>query len=605
MKIKLARKEEAPEKSVSLMLKTSLGRKKIRFRIPQPASPVAPASGHVSGNAEVTHAYSSQPAAPAILQAAGPIPVVLTEEYEMKEAIKGGVNIPETVEPAAFQSYDTKEAIELRKINVTYPLIPAAPKKGERVFAYARIYFEPKLSEIMYEVVEPRLDERGAALLKEIKEYIQEKIDVNFGEIRGNATDYLNKIFESALNYFRATNADVEVLRYYVMRDFIGLEKIEPLIKDRQIEDISCDGVNIPIFVYHRDPRLGSLRTNVKFTDKDELDSFTNKIAERCGKVISVARPLLDGTLPDGSRVQATLSSDIAMHGSNFTIRMFTEKPLTPVDMIKFGTSDLKMLSYFWHLIEHNQSVLISGGTATGKTSLLNALSLFIKPQMKIVSIEDTPELRLPHSHWVPEVARTPLSEEGKVDMFELLRESLRQRPDYIIVGEVRGREAYVLFQQMAVGHAGLATIHAENFPKLMDRLSTPPISLPIGLIQNVDVIAFVKRVKYGRVYKRRISSVIEIIGYDRKSNTVITNEVFKWDPRNDGYAVVNKSSLLKRISEMTGATEEEIREDIRRKASVLKWAAEKNLADYQKLGSLFNLFYTAPEFLLQRIEYA
>lgn len=224
---------------------------------------------------------------------------------------------------------------------------------------------------------------------------------------------------------------------------------------------------------------------------------------------------------------------------------------------------------------------------------------------MKIVSIEDTPELRLPHSHWISEVARTPLSEEGKVDMFELLRESLRQRPDYIIVGEVRGREAYVLFQQMAVGHAGLSTIHAENFNKLMDRLSTPPISLPIGLIQNLDVIIFVKRVKYGRVYKRRISSVIEILGYDRRSNSVVSNEVFRWNPKNDSYTVVNKSSLLKKISETTGASEEEINEDIKRKSNVLKWSAEKNLNDYQKLGSVFNLFYTAPEFLLQRIEYA
>lgn len=615
MKIKLAKKEAGPEKTVLIAMKTSTGLKKIRLRVKTSRPAKEQPSGIISQDISFphqpftatndyseAHGYST----PVAALPSGPVPVVLTEEYEMKESIKGGIKIPETAESPTIESGITEETIEMRRINITYPLIPSEPKKGERVFAYAHIYFNPKINEIVYDVVEPHLDEKSSVFLKEIKEYIQEKIDVNFGEVRGDATSYIKKIFEGALAYFRVgPDVDVDVLRYYVIRDFVGLEKIEPLLKDKQIEDISCDGMNIPIFIYHRDPRLGSMRTNIKFADKDYLDSFANKLAERCGKLISVAKPLLDGALPDGSRVQATLSSDIAMHGSNFTIRMFTEKPLTPVDMIKFGTCDLKMLSYFWYLIEHNQSLLISGGTATGKTSLLNALSLFIKPQMKIVSIEDTPELRLPHSHWISEVARTPLSEEGKVDMFELLRESLRQRPDYIIVGEVRGREAYVLFQQMAVGHAGLSTIHAENFNKLMDRLSTPPISLPIGLIQNLDVIVFVKRVKYGRVYKRRISSVIEILGYDRGSNFVISNEIFRWNPKNDSYAVVNKSSLLKKISETTGASEEEINEDIKRKSNVLKWSAEKNLNDYQKLGSVFNLFYAAPEFLLQRIEYA
>ncbi|MBI2578569.1 MAG: type II/IV secretion system ATPase subunit [Candidatus Aenigmarchaeota archaeon] len=612
MKIKLAKKEAWPEKTVLISMKTSTGLKKIRLKVKtQPAKEqpgiisqdISPHSSQPDSSSEF-RGYSTPPAA---ALPAGPIPVILTEDYDMKEFVKGGIKIPETAESPTIESVGmTEETIEMRRINITYPLIPSEPKKGERVFAYAHIYFNPKINEIVYDIVEPQLDEKSSALLREIKEYVQEKIDVNFGEVRGDATSYIKKIFEGALSYFRAgPDVDVDVLMYYVIRDFVGLEKIEPLLKDKQIEDISCDGMNIPIFIYHRDPRLGSMRTNIKFSDKDSLDSFANKLAERCGKLISVAKPLLDGALPDGSRVQATLSSDVAMHGSNFTIRMFTEKPLTPVDMVKFGTCDLKMLSYFWYLIEHNQSLLISGGTATGKTSLLNALSLFIKPQMKIVSIEDTPELRLPHSHWISEVARTPLSEEGKVDMFELLRESLRQRPDYIIVGEVRGREAYVLFQQMAVGHAGLSTIHAENFNKLMDRLSTPPISLPIGLIQNLDVIIFVKRVKYGRVYKRRISSVIEILGYDRRSNSVVSNEVFRWNPKNDSYTVVNKSSLLKKISETTGASEEEINEDIKRKSNVLKWSAEKNLNDYQKLGSVFNLFYTAPEFLLQRIEYA
>jgi len=411
-------------------------------------------------------------------------------------------------------------------------------------------------------------------------------------------------LLEKAFDYFKVKERGVkrDVYKYYILRDFIGLGKIEPFMQDKQIEDISCDGVNIPIYVYHRDPKLGTLRTNVKFSSQDELDSFVNKLSERCGKTISVSRPLLDGSLPDGSRVQSTLGSDIARHGSNFTIRMFTEKPLTPVDMINFGTCDLKMMAYYWFLVENGFSILVSGGTASGKTSLLNVLSLFIKPQMKIVSIEDTAELRLPHAHWIPEVARTPIAEEGKVDMFELLRESLRQRPDYIIVGEVRGKEAYVLFQQMATGHPGLSTIHAENFQKLMDRLISPPISLPPSLIQNLDAILFVKRVKQGRRYVRKIFSSAEVLGYDSKNGVPLVNDVFKWDGSTDKFKITNKSGLMKKVTDTTGLSAANIQEEIRKRAAILEWLLNQKITDYRKVGSVINLFYMSPDFLLERI---
>jgi len=282
---------------------------------------------------------------------------------------------------------------------------------------------------------------------------------------------------------------------------------------------------------------------------------------------------------------------------------MFTEQPLTPADLIKFGTCDLKMMAYLWFLVEHEASILISGGTASGKTSMLNVLSLFIKPQLKIVSIEDTAELRLPHSHWIPEVARSPISEEGKVDMFELLRESLRQRPDYIIVGEVRGKEAYVLFQQMAVGHAGLATIHAESFPKLLDRLTTAPISLPANLIQNLDLIVFLRRVKQGKMYSRRVSDVVEVLGYDSKKDEPVVNSVIRWDPKEDNFKVVNKSAILRKIANNTRLTEVDIQKELVERSKVLKWVIDHNIRDYKKFASIINLYYFSPEFLLGKIE--
>jgi flagellar protein FlaI len=584
-------------KYATAFFKTSTGKKKLRIVVrdkqqPQEEEPVVK-TGYI-GAIQPSILLGGMPGVP--------------EQKEQNEHMK---DITDLLERAVELPAMTEEKFvvlpadeeDLKTVNFRYPLIPKEPKQGERVFAYAHIYFDRLLNEVVYNVVEPQLDMAAREILENVKEFIQEKLDINFAQVRKQeATDYINELFNRAVKYFKI-KYDLEVLRYYVLRDFMGLGAVEPLMQDKNIEDISCDGVEIPIYVYHRAPKLGSIRTSIMFTRRDELDSFVNKLSERCGKTISVARPLLDGTLPDGSRVQATLGSDIARRGSNFTIRMFTEKPLTPIDLLEFGTCDLKMLSYLWYLVEHDASILISGGTASGKTTLLNVLSLFIKPQMKIVSIEDTAELRLAHAHWVPEVARTPLTEEGKVDMYELLKESLRQRPDYIIVGEVRGKEAYVLFQQMAVGHAGMATIHAENFPKLLDRLATQPIGLPLNLIQNLDLIIFARRVKQGRRYSRKAWMVTEVLGYDPRKEFPIINDVFKWVPVGDRFTVMNKSAILRKIADMTGSSEADITRELQNRAKVLRWMAKQKIKDYRKVSGIINLYYLSPDFLMRKIE--
>lgn len=616
---------------VFLRLRTAKGTRIIRFRLLEKPAPLRQEGGtQHNGPAGFASASSSQNIYATVVQAHGirtgiisPVegasrtsvpaggvsPLVsaatVTVKREEKPPDKAkGIGVPNISGNVAVASGE-KDETELAAINIKYPLIPREPRQGETVFAYAHIFYDKTAGEVVYNLIEPPLDDRLRKRIEDVKQYAQEKLNINFSQVRKKeAVGNLGEVVEKALNFYKIKQQkEREVVKYYVLRDFIGLEKLEPVLNDRNIEDISCDGIGIPFYVYHRDTRLGSLKTNIMFENKDDLDLFVNKLSERCGKVISIAHPLLDAALPDGSRVQATMGSDIARFGSNFTIRMFTEQPLTPVDMIKFSTCDIRMMAFFWFLVEHGINVLVSGGTATGKTSLLNVLSLFIKPQMKIVSIEDTPELRLPHSHWVPEVARTPISEEGKVDMFELLRESLRQRPDYIIVGEVRGKEAYVLFQQMAVGHPGMSTLHAENFQKLVDRLTTAPISLPPNLLENLDLIVFLKRIKKDKKYKRRISSVIEIAGMDRSKNTPLINEVFAWDPKEDSYAVRGDSILLKRIADNTGATESMIQEEVIKRARVLRWMVNRNITDYKKTGEIFNIFYNTPEFLLQRIE--
>jgi flagellar protein FlaI len=518
-----------------------------------------------------------------------------------------GFSIP-SFSPSIVKVGGFKRVEEERKISLTYPLIPSKPSKGETIYAYAKIFWNPKTNSYIYKVVEPELSDRLKNIMKNIKELLEQKLDIEFSRLRiYEARGYLKKQINEIINYFgfALSNTEKEILQYYVERDFIGLGKLEPLMNDEQLEDISCDGLDIPIFVFHRNPDIGSIPTNVMYNNPEELDSFLVKLAQICGKSVSVAEPLLSGSLPDGSRIQATLATDIARRGSNFTIRKFTEKPLTPIHFLKYGTVDIKTLAYLWMIVDFGRSSIISGGTASGKTSFLNILSLFIRSEKKIVSIEDTPELKLPHPHWVPHVARTAIGVEGKkgeIDLFDLLRESLRQRPDYIIVGEVRGKEAYVLFQEMATGHPSLATIHAENIPKLIDMLTKPPISLPPNLVTNADVIAFLLFTRYKDKRVRRMTELLEIIGYDFDNKTPIVNQVFKWNPIKDSFDTMNKSVVLKKIADNFGLTEKDIMEELERRMLVLDWMLAKNISEYRDVHKILNVYYTSPETVISTI---
>jgi flagellar protein FlaI len=263
------------------------------------------------------------------------------------------------------------------------------------------------------------------------------------------------------------------------------------------------------------------------------------------------------------------------------------------------------MLSYLWTLVEHEKSILVCGTTGSGKTSQLNALSLFIRPDKKIVSIEDTPELRLPHDHWVPEVARSgfgsSVEEGGEVSMDDLLKESLRQRPEYIIVGEVRGEEAYILFQQMATGHTGLSTIHADSLDMLMDRLTTNPINLSPSLIETLDCIMLIKRIRRGNTYVRRITGLYEVLDYNKRQG-IDANKVFGWDPQDDTYQVENNSILLKNIVEETGGDEEDLKKELENRQYVLNWMQDEQIKHYRKVGDIISRYYSDPQSILQEV---
>jgi len=531
------------------------------------------------------------------------LPYLKIGEITKEPAKPMGVSITEPIGPVRIKEPE----VDLTEVNLVYTLIPSG---SDIPFAAANIKWSKRDSSLIYYVIEPVLSAVEMDLLDKIKTTLIEKLDIDFTTLRKDeARSFLKQKFEETVNIMALNlpEAKRQQILYYIERDFVGLGKIEPLMKDPNIEDISCDGVGIPIFIYHRNPLIASVKTNVFFNTGEELDIFVNKLSQRCGKNISIAQPLIGGTLPDGSRLQVTLGTDIARKGSNFSIRKFTERPLTPVHLLKFKTMDSKIMAFLWLAVEYGRSILITGGVATGKTTLLNALSLFIKPELKIVSIEDTAELLLPHPHWVPSVARLPIAEiEGKklgeVDLFDLLRESLRQRPDYLIVGEVRGREAYVLFQQIATGHSSMSTIHADSIERLVDRITTPPISLPANLIEALDLIVFIVRIKYGQTYVRRINNVYEVLGFDREKNFPIVNEIFKWKASNDTFEAVNPSIVLKKISQQYGIGEQILQKEISNRIKVLNWLEDNNIDDYLDVSKVIKIYYSNPEDVLNTI---
>ncbi len=512
-----------------------------------------------------------------------------------------------------WEKHQTGEGLseddEAADVDLRYPLIPKNPDEDEKVYAWAHITYDEQEESVVYHVHEPDLTPAAEDLLEQVEDRLKEQIDVDFGEMkRDQAREFLRKRISEILRG-REFNVDPqtrEVIQYYAFRNFVGLGPIEPLMNDKYIEDVSCDGTGIPVYVYHRNPDVASVETDVVFEDEEELDSFVRKLAQRCGRSVSMAEPLVDGSLPDGSRVQATLATDIARRGSNFTIRKFTEDPLTPIDIMNFGTIDATMLSYLWLAIENGKSLMIAGPTAAGKTSLLNALSLFIPPELKIISIEDTPELRLPHPNWVPEVARSGFGfgtqSTGEVTLDDLLEESLRQRPDYIIVGEVRGEEAYILFQQIATGHPGMSTIHASSLTKVMDRLTTRPIDLPPSLIENLDLIVFIKRVRRRGKYVRRVDAVYELEGFDAETDEPQVNQMFQWHAKADRFEVSNESSLLAEISEERGVDQHKLQNEIQRRRTVLEWMRENDVTHYTDVGRIVSNYYRHPRRLLEQI---
>lgn len=489
-----------------------------------------------------------------------------------------------------------KPMTDKTKIDVTYSLISP--------FSSVHIHWDPKAYELMYEVEEPILTETEEMYKNQIIEAMRDLI--NFDNViekdQEKLLDYLDRRFKLLATEFgiRISYESYQKIYYYICRDFMGMNEVEPLLRDYFVEDIECNGANAPIYIVHRMYR--NMKTSIIFNDIDRLSSFVEKLAQRTGKYISYADPILDASLPDGSRVNATYTKDITSRGPTFTIRKFTKTPWTPIQLISFRTLSPEMLAYLWMLVQYKMNILITGGTSSGKTSLLNAVAFFIPPEARVVSIEDTRELNLPRENWLPSVVRTATggSTSGEISLFTLLRSSFRQNPDYVIVGEVRGKETAVLFQGMASGHSSISTIHADSVDTVIKRLETPPIELSPTLLNVLDCVAIMTHAVVNKQETRRLKEIVEIINVN-PDGIAITNTPFVWNAADDQFYFKKNSKIFEKITGRYGVTIEELETEFRKRVRLIYILYKNKIFDFEEIQKIITEYYKKPDEILRK----
>ncbi|MGP8158849.1 MAG: type II/IV secretion system ATPase subunit [Thermoplasmata archaeon] len=539
---------------------------------------------------------------------------LLRQAAELESRLLKREVTPEKMLVAAELGYMRRQLLNGRKhLSVTYPVNPP--------FAFVRIFFNQADEEFEYVALEPTLKPDEKEKIAQIRARMeammgQEELPITAGttlEQSPELQEYMRKRFLTAIDLYDIDVPEKRrpVILYYLQRDFLGLGRTDAVLRDPFLEDISCLGPGVPLFVFHR--VFGSLRTNVVYDGELDLNKYIFRLAQIAGKHISIYQPILDATLEDGSRINLTLGTEVTRKGSTFSVRKFSHDPVSPIDLLRFGSVSPFEMAYFWTLVEHHRSLLISGGTASGKTTFLNAISMFIRPEDKIVSIEDTPEIQIDHENWIQSVARSgygmssggasgvsgvsgisshgakPL---GSVTLFDLLVAALRQRPEYVIVGEVRGVESFTLFQAISVGHASMSTIHAGSIAELLHRVENEPMNIPRVLFQALDAVAFQAQVVVNSNRVRRVTSVTEILEVDVATNELLTNDIFRWSPSDDTFQFLGRSFVLEHIGERVGRKLDSLTEEMQRKERYLRLMDQLGVTYFKDVSRAIASYY-------------
>lgn len=496
----------------------------------------------------------------------------LPDEYDLAE--HGPLVVAEV--PPHYQEIDSYW--------VTEGLSLVVIAQNTQTYLAEYLLFEPILSEFEYELLERLFEDLRDVLILDDHDMDSDPQSVLSRKMQALLTEYGLSLEETSL--FK--------LQYYLRRNFLGWSRIDALMNDPWIEDISCDGTRVPIFLYHR--RYRNIGTNIEF-DEPALLSLGITLAQRSGKHVSIGSPLVDATLPDGSRLQLTFGDEITTRGTSFTIRKFREEPFTPVELIESNTFGVDQMAYFWMAIENNKSLLFIGGTASGKTTSLNAVAHFIPPLAKIVSIEDTREITLHHDNWVASVTRDRISEgtSAPIGMFDLLKAAMRQRPEYILVGEVRGSEAQTLFQAMNTGHTTFSTMHAGGIDAAIHRLENEPLNVPRNMLRALDIMSVQSLTYRGRDRVRRCREIVEITGIDPITNNLLVNTVFEYDPVADTFSYTGRSRVFDEIMEYRGWSQRDLETELERRKRILLAMHEQGIRDYREVSRVIQTYAVDP----------
>ena len=494
---------------------------------------------------------------------------------------------------------------ELEHPNLIYPL-------GDNM--YIHIYPDLEDPRNYYLAIEPPVGTEADRMLGEVERRLLDYVDVlALAQTKEEQIEALIRAIEMACvvkehsqssgdgekkkkggeGRVPVTARELDVLKYIILRDKIGMGALDPLIRDPNIEDISCSGLG-PIFVEHK--VFKGLKSSIVFHTHETLDDFVLRMSENIKKPVTFKNPIVDAALPDGSRINIVYGGEVSKRGSNFTIRKFTETPLSILDLCSFGALDYKMAAYLAITVGEGMNLWVSGETASGKTTLLNAITTFIRPDAKIVTIEDTPELQVPHMNWIREIVRmgSEAIKGASVDMFGLLKASLRQRPNAILIGEIRGEEGAVAFQAMQTGHQVMSTFHASTVEKLIQRVTGNPINVPKPYMDNLNLVIICSAVRLPSGKNgRRILSINEIIGYDLSTDSFSFVEVFRWNPAEDVFEFtgnMNSFLLENRVAPRRGLTQKNKRQiyaELDKRAAVLERLHSQGMTNFHDLYQL------------------
>jgi len=502
----------------------------------------------------------------------------------------------------AMESFLTSNLVEedqVQKFSDEYTIINKYPLLPP--FSYATILYNEAKADVIYHVSELKLTQIEQKICENLNALIEESLEsTEIISSTSNFDSFLDNIIKKHEKMFSSNSfSSLQKVKYYLSRDIAGFGLIDPLMHDVNIEDVSCSGVGEPIYIWHRN--FDSIKTNIKFDTHENLNSFVSRIVFRSGKHISSAHPITDLALKGGHRLSVLYQKEVTPKGTSFTIRKFREDPYSIIDLINFGTLDVQIVAYIWMLIESKSSFVIIGSTGSGKTTILNACAGLMNPDYKIFTVEDVAEINISHKNWFSLVSRTGFGSkgEGDISLFELVKAGMRHRPDYIVIGEIRGSEAYVLFQAMATGHGGISTIHADSVESAIKRLQQKPMEIPASYIPLINCAVVIKRIKDRSTNRttRKAVMVSEI------SNDKIFNHVFQWNPKSDNFdGDLSQSLLFKKIADSTGQELNNILEEYQKRKMVIQWMVENNVHTYVKVAEVVGKYYRDSHALMQTI---